>query len=178
MGLLNLYELAGLGQASDCGPAPDLGPGERKMCCPDVGWVIYDQSESTYALCERAAGTSAPLPQPSATGSSAEAILAEAVARRRMAEAELDARRREIEDRRMALEERQFQRELQMAMVRGQISKAQAKKAAKAAKVQAKRQHELEVIRLREEARKKEQTRKALTYGAIALAAAKMLAFF
>jgi hypothetical protein len=149
------------------------------MCCPDIGWVIYDQSESTYALCERAAGGGAPpLPSSGTTGPSAEAILAEAVARRRAAEAELDARRREIEERRMELEERQFQRELQMAVVRGQISKAQAKKAAVAAQAQAKRQHELNVIRLQEEARKKEQTRKALTYGAIALAAAKMLAFF
>jgi hypothetical protein len=179
MGLLNLHELSGLGQTGQCGPAPGLGPGEKKMCCPDIGWVIYDQYENEYALCERAAGTGgSAAPPPSAPSSSAGDYIAQAEARRRAADAELDARRRELEERRMELEERQFQRELAATMVRAQLQKAQAKKAAEAAKISAKRQHELNVIQAREDAIKAERTRKAVTYGALALAAAKLLAIF
>ena len=34
-----MSQLGNLGQ-SECGEAPGVGPGESKICCPELGWVV------------------------------------------------------------------------------------------------------------------------------------------
>jgi hypothetical protein len=188
MGLITLSELSGLGQ-TECGPAPGIGPGEKKMCCPDVGWVIYDQHESEYALCERAMAKKAgrggevatiPAGPPPSGIHEYEARLA---AERRAAELELEAQRRAIEDRRLALEERQFQSQLRTAMLQAQLKQAKVKQAAspeavaaRMAEAEARRAEAMARARALEAAEKAKQ-RKQLTYAALAAVAAKLLFF-
>lgn len=170
MGLITLKELgmSGLGQTGECGQRPGLGPGEKAMCCPGIGWVVYDQYESEYALCERAqagAGTGA-------AGEDGGPVAAD----------DLEGRRRAIDARRMAMEEKRFQQQVQMMLLQGQLrrsAQAQAAVAARGDRVRA-REGAKDAARMRvvQEARRSEQTKKALTFGAIALAAAKVFALF
>lgn len=167
MGVLTLDQLTGLGQggfANDCGPQPTTSIGETAVCCPNVGWVIYDLSESPYAICERAAALAS-----GGGGGGADVPTSDDP---------IEARRLALEARRMELEERQFQQQLQLALMRGQLSRAQAAQAAEEAKERAKRQAELAKIQAKLEAERQEKNKKLLTYGAFALAAAKVLALF
>jgi ribosomal protein L12E/L44/L45/RPP1/RPP2 len=138
------------------------------MCCPEVGWVIYDIRESPYALCERAmarqGGGGSSLP----SGSSD-------------LDTELRIRRHEIEERRIALEERRFQQQLQVAMMRGQLKRAAAAAANSPEARAARREEQRAMARAAaraEERRKAEETKKYLLYGGAALFAAKFLKMF
>lgn len=177
MGLLTISDLSGLGQASECGPKPGLGPGEKAQCCPDVGWVVYDQSESPYALCERAkavaTGESA---APETAGSALERSLQRIEAQRMAAEAELEARRQEIEERRAALEERRFQQQLQSALLKARLKATQAAKA-RSPEVLAAKAAAARAAAAAAEARAAAERRKNLTYAAVAALAAKLLFF-
>lgn len=170
--------LSGLGQGSECGDAPALGPGELKICCPDLGWVIYDQYESPYAICERASAQASGDSTDAATASD---YAAQAEARRRAAEAELEAKREAIYQKRLALEDRQFQQQVQVALLKAQLQKAAAARAATPEAIAARRAAAAEAAaraKAAEEERKKEQTKKAVAYGALALAAVKVLGLF
>lgn len=170
--------LSGLGQSGECGEAPALGPGELKMCCPEIGWVIYDQYESGYALCERAAALATG--ETSTTSTSGD-YAAHSEARRLANEAELDARRAALEAKRIAIEDRQFQQQVQVTLLKAQLQKAAAARAATPEAIAARQAAAAAAMRqaaAAEEARKAEATKKAITYGAVALAAAKLLALF
>lgn len=162
MGLLTISDLSGLGQ-TECGPKPGLGPGERAMCCPDLGWVIYDSSESGYALCERAAAKASGGSSGNGGGGSLDD--------------ELAARRQAMEERRIALEERQFQQRLQTVMLKAQLKRLAAARAASPEAVAERRAQAAARAKAAERA-KAEKTKKALTYGAVALVAAKILKLF
>lgn len=168
MGLLTLRELGfGLGQAdSVCGPAPDLELGEKSKCCPGVGWVIYDALESEIGLCRRAGG---PGPSPAA----------------RPGEEEAAARREEFRAREAAREEKRLQHDLKMMYLQAQLQERRAVKAraaqAQAARAQAQAAIQakgIAKIKAAAAAKKAEQARKVVAWGAIALAAAKAFALF
>jgi hypothetical protein len=180
MGLLTLNELSGLGQVA-CGPKPALGPGEKSMCCPELGWVIYDQNESGYALCERAAAqASGGDPGPSSGyASTAAEYAAQVEADRRAGELELEARRQAMEARRIALEERQFQQRLQTVMIQAQLKKA-ARERAQSPEARAERRAAAAAsaaAAARAMAAEKAAQQKKITYAALAAVAAKLLFF-
>lgn len=170
MGLLTLNDLSGLGQVpatADCGPAPALGPGERRICCPDVGWVIYTIGESQYGLCERAraqiAGDAA-APAPSGD------LIATVAAQ----QAAIQARKLALEERREALEEQRFQEQVQELQLRMQLAKVTAPERARAAKEAAERQREAARLRALSEERRRKQFLKAAGVGAAIWAAVKI----
>jgi hypothetical protein len=161
MGLLTVSDLTGLGEVNECGDQPALGPGEKSMCCPGIGWVIYDQSESEYALCERARA------QAVGSGSGVDTTGMSPLEKVRVKDEELAARRAEIEERRAALEEATFQRELQLLPLRAALQARTREEQAKLAAQQAKR-------RAREELERKERLQKYALLGAAAFAAYKL----
>lgn len=172
------YGLAGLGQGADCGPVPALGPGELKTCCPDIGWVIYDQHESPYALCERAMASATSSGSDSAPTASSD-WSAKLEAERRAGELELEARRQAMEARRIALEERQFQQRLQTVMLQAQIKRAQ-REAAMTPEAKAERAAAARAAAARAEGAvlaEKAAQQKKLAYAALAAVAAKMSFF-
>jgi hypothetical protein len=164
MGLITLRDmgLGGLGQA-DCGPKPGLGPGEKAVCCPGVGWVIYDQYESEFGICEKAKAYGG-----SSGGDDSD----------QPAPTDIEGRRAAIERRREEMEERRFQQQLQLALLRGQMSRAQAAQQAVADKERRKREAEIAKIEARAELERREKNKKLMTMGALALAAAKVFALF
>jgi hypothetical protein len=135
------------------------------MCCPNIGWVIYDQHENTYALCERASvGQGDDSDQ--GTGISPE-------------EARMIERRQKLDDRRLALEERQFQQRVQTLMLKGQIQRAQAAAAATPQAIAARREAAAAAMAAsaRRAAADKAAQQKKLAYAAAAALAAKLLFF-
>jgi hypothetical protein len=164
--------LLGLGQTSQCGPAPGLGPGEKKQCCPGVGWVIYDSSESEYGICERAkaggsSSSSAPSSSPASTSEDPMARVEEM--------------RRRLDERREQREERDFERqkaEMQLRFIMGQMQSVQQKENAR---IRAKRAREAAIAAAKAKAeadrQRRERNKKLAIAGGIGLVAAKVLGF-
>lgn len=128
---MGFLTLSGLG-STECGEQPAINAGEKAMCCPNVGWVVYGAGESEYALCERAAALSSG--GSSSSGSSSSSILSadDPLAAVEAKHAELDARREE-------LEEKKFQDMLQEAQLRAQLNVLRRRKEEAAAAEAAKR---------------------------------------
>lgn len=168
--------MSGLG-SSDCGQEPETAAGEKKQCCPDVGWVVYDAGESEYGICERA--------QAASGGSSASSASSAAVSSEDPF-ARVEAMRRELEAKRDAREEAEFERqkqELQLRFVMKQMqaiqqqeaSRAAAEEAAKAAKIAADAARARADADARKADLQREQNKKLLIGGVVAIAAAKLL---
>lgn len=155
MGLLTLHELAVFGQGdSQCGTQPTLSTGEQATCCPGVGWVVYDTSESPIGICSRAAGG------PSSTPSAE--LPAAPLAR-------VEALRRQLEERREAFEAKRHQETLEQLQWRMAAGRVEAGQRAVAAREQAKRDAETAKLRAQREAREaaeRAETQKKLLYGA------------
>jgi hypothetical protein len=132
------------------------------MCCPELGWVIYDSSESGYALCERAMAKASGGSSGNGGGS---------------LDDELAARRQAMEERRIALEERQFQQRLQTVMLQAQLKRLAAARAASPEGV-AQRRAEARARAAAAETARAAKTQKYLLYGGAALFAAKLLKLF
>ena len=161
--------LSGLGADSECGSVPQLQAGENKTCCPGIGWVIYDSSESPYGICERARAHTPSATKPS---SSSAPLSSDPIQR-------VEEMRQRIDARREAQDEERFQRtkqEMQLRFIMGQMNAIQAQEAAKLAAKQA-----AEAARLRAEAKRRADERKAkrnkrlLIGGVAAVFAARLL---
>lgn len=170
MGLLTLKDLSGLGQfpaTADCGPAPGIGPGEKRICCPGLGWVIYTIGESQYGLCERArarmVGDAGMAPAPSG-------LIATVAAQQEA----IQARKLALEERREALEEQRFQEQVQELQLRMQLARVTGAQQAKAAKGAAKRRRETARLKAIVDARRRKQLLKAAGVGAVIYAAVKI----
>lgn len=164
--------MSGLGQGSPCGPQPSLSSGERAQCCPELGWVIYDLTESEFGLCERAAAASA------GGGAAPSAGIPSA----RTAEdpfAAVEARRQALEERREAAEEARFQAMLQEAQLRRILSQAKSIQKAEAAERRAAQQAEIATRRAKlaaaEARRRSAQAKQLIGWGLIAYVGAKAL---
>lgn len=166
--------LAGLGQTSECGPQPEIAAGEQARCCPGVGWVIYDSSESEIGLCDRArqqaGGGGASEPSSDLPGLTEDPF------------GRVEALREKLETEREQLEEEQFEqqkRELQLRMLLGQmkaVRKAEAKRIER--EQERERAREAAKAKIAREKRQAEQRKKWLIGSAIALGAAKVLGVF
>lgn len=165
MSFLNLSQLGALGQ-SECGPAPGLGPGEEKVCCPELGWVVYDSSESPYGICERAAAQVAGDAAQGAGPPTSDPL--ERVRRLRS----------ELEEKRQQREEEAHQQRLQELQLRFVLGRMQSIQERAQAKVRAKEAAEAARIKAAAEAKRREQAKKVLGWGAAALAAAKLFSLF
>lgn len=176
MGVLTMHDLfnhkrrprvhsSGLGQGeSTCGPKPNLAAGERATCCPGVGWVVFDMAESEIGICTRAKGDD----QDQTASVSTAASPLERVAQLR----------RELERRRELLEEEQHQRAIQELQLRSTLTKIQSVQEQESARVAAQERAEIARLKIDSERRSSEETKKLLTYGAIALVAGKALKIF
>jgi len=161
MGLLTLHELSIFGQGdSQCGTQPTLSAGEQATCCPGVGWVVYDMSESPTGICQRASGdTAAPAPTtlPSAPLERVEAL------------------RRQLDERREAFEAKRHQETLEQLQWRMAAGRVEAQQRAVAARGQAKIDAENAKLRAQREAReaaeRQETQKKLLGVGAALLVA-------
>jgi hypothetical protein len=175
MSYLNLADLAGLGymgSAAACGKAPTLGPGEKSQCCPAVGWVVYDSSESEYGLCERARALAPSATPPSGGGSSSAGPLpTDPVAR-------VEEMQRRIDERREKREEDRFERmkqEMQLRFVMGQMQKIQQQEAARIASERAREAARRRAeAKLRAERERRERNKKLMIGGAVAFVAARV----
>lgn len=157
MGLLTLHELAVFGQGTDtqCGTRPELSTGEQATCCPGVGWVIYDMSESPVGICTRASGGDSGAP-------SAEPLPSAPLER-------VEALRRQIEEQREAFEARRHQETLEQLKWRMAAGRVEGAQRAAAAREQAKADAEMAKLRAEREAREKreaQELQKKLLYGA------------
>jgi len=169
-----MSQLGALGQ-TDCGEAPGVGPGEAKVCCPELGWVVYDNYESQYGLCERAQAQATGQPAPSRSfdvevpeGASP----MERVALMRAA----------LEDRRNAQDEATHQERLQDVKLRfviGQINAVKRSEEARLSSIAAAqaRERAARAKVLADAARSKRNT-KLFAIGAGALVVGKLLKFF
>jgi len=168
MGLLTIndFRMFGMGQDnSDCGAKPGTGPGEKAMCCPDIGWVVYDATESEYALCERASAQAGgavadedeyeapPLSDPTSPMASVEA-----------AAARLEAQRQELEARREALEEQRHQEAIEMLQLQAKIAQEEARRRAQEAKRQAEASQKLAELKAKQKAERQKEFYKALPW--------------
>jgi len=184
MGLLTINDLSGLGEGSSCGPKPGVGPGESTLCCPDLGWVIYDSSEPAYGLCERAAaknGSAASSSPSTGTGpgagaSQSQAELARYEAERRAGEAKLEAQRKAVEKRRLALEDRLFQQRVQEVMLQARLKRAKLARES-TPEARAARAAAAAAASERAKARSEAAAKKKLVYAALAAVAAKLFLF-
>ena len=154
--------LTGLGQdsSSPCGPQPATSIAERATCCPSVGWVVYDTSESSIGICERAAGGGG------SSGSDSDASLSPSD---RVLELE-----RRLEERRAALEEKEFQSALETARIKAMVRSVDAAEAARTAE----RVARLKAEEARTRAKSQEKLAKAALIGGGIWAAGKALKLF
>jgi len=170
-----MTQLGALGQA-DCGTAPGLGPGENKVCCPKLGWVVYDSAESPYGICERAAAAGSGGGGGGGSSSPAPASTGDAVLDR------VAALRRSIEERRNAREEQDFERqkqELQLRFVLGRMQAVQAAEQARVAAIEAgKAAERARRAKALADAARAKRDKKIATWGAVALVGAKLLGYF
>ncbi len=164
MSYMSMSALGALGQ-TDCGPAPGLGPGESKVCCPDLGWVIYDGVESSYGICERAAGTG------SGGNGSSEPLPTDPVERIAVLRSQIDARR-------AAQEEADFERKKQEIQLRFMLGRMQAVQNQDQAQINAKLAAAAAARKAREDAARRERNKKLLLGGGAILAGAKIFGFF
>ncbi len=166
--------LSGLGQASECGPAPSLSPTERSQCCPNVGWVIYDLGESEYGLCERAAAASS-----SGSSSSSSSAALPSAASSDDPFAAVEARRQALEERRIAADEAQFKALLQEAQLRRILGQAKALQQAEAAEragiARAAADARAAKLAAADAVRRSAQAKQLLGIGAVAFVGAKIL---
>lgn len=156
---------SGLGEASECGPSPELAPGEQKKCCPDVGWVIFDSGESQYGLCRRAGG-----------GSDAPAALpGDPTARVEEMRRRINARRDEADERRHEAAKKELKLRFlasQMAAVRAkEAARVQSLRDAATAKLQAK-------VKAKQAIERRERNKKLLIGGAVVALGAKLFGAF
>ena len=158
MGLLTVSDLTGLGQTTlECGEKPGLGPGEKAMCCPGIGWVIYDASESEYALCERARGYMG-------TDSSG-AVVSD----------DLEARRAALEERRSALEEQRHQEAMETIKMRFALAQVEAQKRAIEEAQSAERRRKIAKLEAEETARRQEKYTKVAIAAVLGYTAYRLL---
>lgn len=127
-------ETRGLGQgtSSECGPAPELQPGEQKACCPDIGWVVYSGEES-YGICERAAaeiaaeGAVSYEEDEEETSPATTTTALSPLERTQARWAEIEERKRQLEERQAEIEEKKHQEVVQSLVASIQAQQAAAK---------------------------------------------------
>lgn len=113
-------------QESACGPKPGITANETAVCCPSIGWVIYDSLPFGTNACEAASGGGS---GSSGGGSSSGSDLPTDP------DARVEELRRRIDERRASAEEREFEQrktEIQLRFTLGRIQAIQAQEAAAA----------------------------------------------
>lgn len=113
-----LLGMGSLGSVDVCGPEPELAAGEKRTCCPGIGWVVYDVAPLGKTICQAAAEEAGVAPPSDDSASS------DPFERVRALEAQLEQEREEFEERR-------FQEQVQAAQLRAVIRRIQAQKDAK-----------------------------------------------
>jgi len=114
-----LLGMGSLGSVDVCGPEPELAAGEKKTCCPGIGWVVYDVAPLGKTICQAAAEEAG-----IATSDDSSTDSEDPFANVRALEAQLEQEREEFEERR-------FQEQVQAAQLRAVIRRVRAQKDAK-----------------------------------------------